>query len=53
MYTLSGLLQAWRAHRARMRTRRELRALDNHLLKDIGIRRDQIDSYASTRGASS
>lgn len=51
MYILSSLLRAWRARRDRIRTRRELRALDDHMLQDIGIRRDQIDLYAGKRGA--
>jgi uncharacterized protein YjiS (DUF1127 family) len=33
------LLQAWRAER----TRRELRELSDHALRDIGLRRDEID----------
>ena len=51
MPILSALLQAWRARQERIRTRRQLRALDDHMLQDIGIRRDQIDFYASTHGA--
>jgi uncharacterized protein YjiS (DUF1127 family) len=33
------LVQQWRAER----TRRELQALSDHMLRDIGVRRDEID----------
>lgn len=49
MYILSALIRAWRGRRAIMSTRQELRSLDDHLLRDIGIRRDQIDVYAEGR----
>lgn len=35
---LGKLLQEWRAER----TRRELRELSDHMLRDIGVRRDEI-----------
>ena len=35
---LQKLLQSWRAER----TRRELQALSDHMLRDIGVRRDEI-----------
>ncbi|GAB4237265.1 MAG: hypothetical protein Kow0032_22920 [Methyloligellaceae bacterium] len=45
MYILSAIARAWRKWRERNRARRQLRALDDHLLRDIGIRRDSIDEY--------
>lgn len=46
MYIMSSVTRAWRARRARNRIRSQLRGLDDHLLRDIGIRRDEIDHYA-------
>ena len=50
MYVLSTFTSAWRAYRAKNRARRQLRKLDDHLLRDIGIRRDQIDAYVNGAG---
>lgn len=44
MYIFSTLLRGWRAWRDRTRTRNRLRVLDEHILSDIGIRRDEIDA---------
>jgi uncharacterized protein YjiS (DUF1127 family) len=41
----SRLIAACVAMRTASRTRRELRELPDHLLKDIGLRRDQIDRF--------
>lgn len=56
MYIISTVARAWWAWRAKNRTRQELRGLDDHLLRDIGIRRDEIDelvqrNHSSTYGA--
>jgi uncharacterized protein YjiS (DUF1127 family) len=39
---LSGLLAAYAGWRASSRTRRELRQLPDRMLRDIGLRRDQL-----------
>ena len=42
------ILAAMRLRRARVRSRQQLKELDNHLLKDIGLGREVID-YTSPR----
>jgi uncharacterized protein YjiS (DUF1127 family) len=42
------ILAAIRLRRARVRSRQQLRELDNHLLKDIGLGREAVD-YTSQR----
>ena len=46
--TIQRILAAMRLRRARVRSRQQLKELDNHLLKDIGLRRDAVD-YTSPR----
>jgi uncharacterized protein YjiS (DUF1127 family) len=42
------ILAAIRLRRGRVRSRQQLRELDNHLLKDIGLGREAVD-YTSQR----
>ena len=42
------ILAAVRLRRAHVRSRQQLRELDNHLLKDIGLGREAVD-YTSQR----
>ena len=42
------ILAAMRLRRARIRSRQQLKELDNHLLKDIGLGREAVD-YISPR----
>jgi uncharacterized protein YjiS (DUF1127 family) len=37
------ILAVMRLRRARVRSRQQLKKLDNHLLKDIGLRREAVD----------
>lgn len=48
MYILSTIARAWRTRRNKKRIGSQLRSLDDHLLRDIGIRRDEINHYAGT-----
>ncbi len=43
-------IAVWRMERA---IRRSLAALDDHLLRDIGLRRDQIEDFAGTSARAS
>lgn len=45
MYIFSAIVRGWRAWRDRNRSRNQLRALDDRMLRDIGIRRDDIDAF--------
>jgi len=42
------VLAVMRLRRARVRARQQLKELDNHLLKDIGLRREAVD-YTSAK----
>ena len=42
------ILAVMRLRRARVRSRQQLKELDNHLLKDIGLRREAVD-YTSAK----
>lgn len=41
----SRLIGAWMAMRAASQTRRELQRLPDRMLRDIGLRRDQVDRF--------
>lgn len=43
MKRLLAALGAYRKARAAARTRRELRGLSDHMLRDLGLRREQIE----------
>lgn len=43
MKWLRAIVEAYKAHRLLRQTRRELYALTDHMLRDIGLRRDQIE----------
>lgn len=43
---LSAVIQAIRRHRQRVRTAKALRALPDHMLKDIGLHRSELQSAA-------
>ncbi|MGI9292659.1 MAG: DUF1127 domain-containing protein [Pseudomonadales bacterium] len=45
MTALTSVVRKWRERRA---TVRDLRALNDHLLRDIGITRSEIDAYSSS-----
>jgi uncharacterized protein YjiS (DUF1127 family) len=44
----SRLIAAWSAMRAASQTRRELQRLPDRMLKDIGLRRDQVDRFRAS-----
>ena len=44
-----GKYESWRHHRVMVRTIAELSSLDDHVLRDIGVSREDI--YAVARGA--
>ena len=46
---LSALLTAFARYRARSRAIAELHRLDDAHLRDIGLRRDQIESFVAGR----
>jgi uncharacterized protein YjiS (DUF1127 family) len=46
--TIRRILAAIRLRRGRVRSRQQLKELDNHLLKDIGLRREVVD-YTSAK----
>ena len=46
--TIQRALAAMRLRRGRVRARQQLKELDNHLLKDIGLRREAVD-YTSPK----
>ena len=46
MVLVSSILNYLRQERDYRATRRVLHNMDDHLLRDIGVRRDQIDSLA-------
>ena len=45
---VAALISAWAAALAARQTRREFHALSDHMLRDIGVRRDQIDGVAQS-----
>jgi uncharacterized protein YjiS (DUF1127 family) len=44
-------LKAWQAERKRRRSMRALSELDDHILKDIGFRREAVGRYGTARGS--
>lgn len=44
VHPMTWLWKYWLRLRAAARTRKELHALSDHLLRDLGLRRSQIDS---------
>ena len=48
--TIRRILAAIRLRRGRVRSRQQLKELDNHLLKDIGLRREAVDFISPRPG---
>lgn len=51
MVILSSILKFLRRERGYRATRTLLHSMDDHLLQDIGVRRDQIDSLVAEQRA--